>query len=792
MSACVLWVALLCACSTSRPPTTLPAAAAATKAAQPSELDLRLAYLKRRIKSARDQAHVPGMAVAVIRNGEIVLAEGFGTSDLASKTPVTRNTLFMVGSTTKAFTATVLGMLVDEGKLGWDDPLSKHVPLKLKTEGDRAATLRDALSHRTGFPRMTLLLFSNLSIEQIYGYVNKAKPSAKLGKKWQYNNIMYAAAGDASARIAKQPWPALVEEKLFRPLGMASATALLAEAQKTGKLSRGYSWNKTAKTYDLEAPRDIGATSPAGAIVANVHDMAKWIRFNMAGGTVDGKALISKAQLAEIHKSQMKMSDDATYGFGWVIKKWTGRDYLQHDGGIDGFHTSVGFLPKAGIGFVVLTNTSGNTMAIGTGVAVFEAMLTDAYKEKDAAAAEDLRPFLGKYLADFDPFDGKVFTVKKKNGKLAVDVPGQMLYELKAPDDKGRRYFAATDQIFVTFAVKDDKATTLELTQGGFRMEIWREGVEPEPDVRAKDVASLLGQYKATEKDGPAVTVRLHRGRLAIKVPKQPLYVLRPPADAESKKWIFRGNDKFFVVFDKKNELAITQPGKTTRAKRTGKVQRPLTLDELLRRRRHQQRRKALANMGRVVGSGTIALVNSGATASVTWTWSGARAWREDIKFDTSVSTTSVSSESGAWVASSFDEAKVLRGDQAVSLRVQHPLALHADWAEFFTDIKLRGMTSKHDKQVAAVALSTKGVPATTAYVDVKTGDVIAADIGRVDQPTLSVTFRNFRVVRGLRVPHLWEFEDQYFGKVVFKRSALKAKTQPRPDTFPPSPPTKR
>ena len=159
--------ALLLACSGPAPaPVTTPAPPAATTpapAATPSaaevaaaELAARLRYLEGQLEAERTGNHIPGMAVAVVKDGEVILARGFGLADMEKGTKATKETIFAIGSTTKAFTATVAGMVIDEGKLAWDDPLSKHTPLKLRVDGPQGqeATLRDALSHQTGFPRM--------------------------------------------------------------------------------------------------------------------------------------------------------------------------------------------------------------------------------------------------------------------------------------------------------------------------------------------------------------------------------------------------------------------------------------------------------------------------------------------------------------------------------------------------------------------------------------------------------------------------------------------------------------
>ncbi len=746
------------------------AAEAASKAA---EQKARFAYLEQRLEKLRKESHVPGMSVAVVKNGEVVFAKGFGLSNIDAKEPVTPETTFMVGSTTKAFTATVLGMLVDKGQVSWDDPLSKHLPLKLQVEGDREPTVRDALCHRTGFSRMTMLMLGKLSEDEIYGFASKAKATAKVGEKWQYNNVMYMAAGDVSARVAGVAWADLVAERIFKPLGMSSTTARLSEAKAAGALSSGYSWVEHRNEWKPEDPRDIGPASPAGAIVSSAVDMAKWMSFQLAGGAIDGKQLISKAALAEIHKPQMKISEsgESSYGLGWAIETWNGKRHLQHGGSIDGFGTGVGFLPDEGIAYVVLTNTSSNLAMGAAGPMALEALLTDIYKG-ESAEREDFAPYIGDYVADFSSFDGKTFKVMEKNGKLAVDVPGQMAFELKPPDAEGRRYFALTNEVFVTFAMDGDRAVALEMNQGGIKMEIWREGIEPPADVDMAVAGPLLGDY--TGDDSKVYSVQVHRGRLAVDVPGQMKFVLHPPKEG---KWRLRAKPEYYVVFDK-DAMVIHQDDKEIKAKRTGKAkpQAVVTLAKLNKVRRVAQRKRAIAGMGHAVSLATATLSSSGLTAKVTMRWTGFERWREDWDISSVSSISLASTKDSAWVAISFDADEQLQGKEILEQRINHPMALVGDWSALFDSIKVRGSDTVAGKAVAVVELKAGELEAVKAYVDIKTGDVVKATFPSLQGPLVTIEYSDFRRVRGVRIPFQWEFKNPVLGTVVVKRSSIKAR----------------
>ena len=162
------------------------------------------------------------------------------------------------------------------------------------------------------------------------------------------------------------------------------------------------------------------------------------------------------------------------YSLGWFVRDWNGKRYLEHGGNIDGFAANVGFLPDNGVGYVLLANVSSTPLQGGVGPLIFEALLTDAYKDSGSKKSdEDFTPLLGKYVADFGPFDDARFTVTEKNGNLAVDVPGQTVFELEPPDKDGKRKFKIAAEIAVSFELDESgKAIALTLYQGGLAFRV--------------------------------------------------------------------------------------------------------------------------------------------------------------------------------------------------------------------------------------------------------------------------------------------------------------------------------
>jgi CubicO group peptidase (beta-lactamase class C family) len=339
-----------------------------------STLEARLERLAAEIERNRIDQHAPGAAVAVVRRGEVIFARGFGLAKVAGKTPVTPETRFFIGSTTKAFTATLIGMLVDEGKMSWDDPVDKHLPyFKLavdsKDPADRA-TVRDLLSHRTGFPRMSMLSANGaLSPEEILRQASQAEPFSPFRQRFHYNNEQYLAAGWAAAAAGGRAWDELARSRILDPLGMKNTETSFRRASAMADLARGYTWHKETESLEETQWTDRGeisaldAIAPAGSISSTVLDMAKWLRFLLAKGEVNGRALIKAETLAETWTRQIAVNGSLGYGMGWMLRDGGGQRLILHEGNVPGYSALVALLPESELGVVVLVNQ--NTSLLG-------------------------------------------------------------------------------------------------------------------------------------------------------------------------------------------------------------------------------------------------------------------------------------------------------------------------------------------------------------------------------------------------------------------------------------------
>ncbi|MEM9555471.1 MAG: serine hydrolase [Acidobacteriota bacterium] len=323
------------------------------------------------IEEVIDQAiadfNVPGVGLAVVQGGEVVYAEGFGSRDLESELPMTADSLFAIGSTTKAMTATLLAMQVDEGKLDWDEPLIDAYPSFRLSDPMISArvTPRDLVTHRTGLPRHDLLWYNEdeMTRDEVIERFEHLELTADLRETFQYNNLMFLTAGHLAGRLDDGSWEESMRARLFAPLGMERSNFSVEMSKQDPDHALPYR-ETDDDTLERIPFRNIDLVGPAGSVNSSVREMSRWLLFNLNGGAVDGEPLIQSASLADLHSPHMTMSrpgPDArvaqrAYGMGWFVEVYRGHRRIQHGGGIDGFITTVQFFPDDDLGIVAFTN----------------------------------------------------------------------------------------------------------------------------------------------------------------------------------------------------------------------------------------------------------------------------------------------------------------------------------------------------------------------------------------------------------------------------------------------------
>ena len=322
------------------------------------------------VRSTMTTWKVPGLAVAIVKDGEVVFSQGFGLRDVEGTAAITPRTLFAIGSCTKAFTTMGLAILVDEGKLDWDAPVRNYLPAfqmhdPMATE---RMTPRDLVTHRSGLPRNDLVWYgSSLSRRELVDRLRYLEPNKDFRTVWQYQNLMYMTAGYLAGEIAGQSWEEFTRARILDPLGMSSSNFSVEQSQQQPDFSLPH---KEQRDAVVSIPfRDVGSVAPAGGINSSVTDMAQWLLLHLNKGKQGDVQIVSESQLAQMHAPQMVMPEItggrypelpnfAAYGLGWMVQPYRGHTLVQHGGGIDGFTSNVALLPSVNGGLVILSNIS--------------------------------------------------------------------------------------------------------------------------------------------------------------------------------------------------------------------------------------------------------------------------------------------------------------------------------------------------------------------------------------------------------------------------------------------------
>src|ERR1044072_2749636 len=283
-------------------PRSLAQVAAPSQAAQATaELEAKLAAIEKAVEEGRQKRGIPGLSLVIVKDDRVIYMKGLGHRDFERKVPVTPDTLFAIGSSSKAFTAMLVAMGADEGKISLDDSPKKFLPyFKLQDpEADAKITVRDLLSHSSGLNRTDLAWITGvLNREEVIRVAAQAKPTAKLREKWQYQNVMYSAAGECVAKAENSTWESLIRERIFKPLGMRGSNLNVADTLGSPDYSKGYNYDEDTKETRQLPMRDFPQVAAAGAINSNARDMAQWLRLMLGGGGVEGKRLVSGGSFA--------------------------------------------------------------------------------------------------------------------------------------------------------------------------------------------------------------------------------------------------------------------------------------------------------------------------------------------------------------------------------------------------------------------------------------------------------------------------------------------------------------
>lgn len=338
--------------------------------------DPRLAGLDAKFESLLADWKTPGFAVAIVEKNKVVYAKGFGYRDYENKIPVTPNTLFAIGSCTKSFTSSLLGILRNESKVDFDKSPELYLPgLKFfNKEMDNSITIKDLMCHRTGMPRhdYSWYFFPTDSRDTLMKRIQFQESSAGIREKYLYNNFMFMLQGLIVEKITGKSWDENILEKFFKPLGMSGSNMSIEALEKSEDAAKGYCLRSDSIIEKVDYYH-IRGMSPAGSINSSANDMAKWVITWINGGKFEGKELIPAAYVSEAISSQMvasaalpsKENPDlylSNYGLGWSLSSYRGHYQVHHGGAIDGFSALTAFFPSDSIGIIVLVNQDGSAV----------------------------------------------------------------------------------------------------------------------------------------------------------------------------------------------------------------------------------------------------------------------------------------------------------------------------------------------------------------------------------------------------------------------------------------------
>jgi CubicO group peptidase (beta-lactamase class C family) len=352
----------------------LPLTAVSAAAQQSAQRALPSADFDAYVATALKTFDAPGAAIAIVKDGKVVFAKGYGVKKVGSPAPIDTHTLFQIASNTKAFTTASLAMLVDEGKLKWDDPVTKYLPWFQLSDPyvTRELTVRDLITHRSGLGLGAgdlLWLHSNYSRDEVLHRIRYARVASSFRSRYAYDNVLYAAAGEVVAAASGKPWDAFVKERILQPLGMTGALTGVAELSPSADMASPYSMiDGREQLISLDS---VDVIAPAGGIIASVSDIAKWMIVQLDSGRVGNTRLWSAARTRDMWSGQTILPiapppapalapvtpNFSEYGLGWFLQDYRGHKIVTHTGGLGGMTSRTLLVPDARLGIVILTNS---------------------------------------------------------------------------------------------------------------------------------------------------------------------------------------------------------------------------------------------------------------------------------------------------------------------------------------------------------------------------------------------------------------------------------------------------
>jgi CubicO group peptidase (beta-lactamase class C family) len=337
------------------------------------DLDAKLKEIDEYAAKAGQDWKVPGFAIAIVKDDKVVFAKGYGVRELGKSEAVDKDTLFAIASNSKAFTSAALATLVDEGKLKWNDPVTKYLPWFQLYDPwvTRELTVQDLLSHRSGlatFGGDLLWYESNYPRAEIIRRIRFLKPTTSFRSRFGYQNIMFLTAGEIVPTVTGKSWDDYIRERFLVPLGMTRTTTSYKQLLATANIATPH--NEVDGKIRVIHYGNVDNAGGAAGINSSVAEMAQWLRLQLGRGTYEGKKFFSAARSREMWTPNTIVSGTSEqgekfnptvhfnlYGLGWSLNDYQGRKVVSHGGGLDGMISRVAMMPEENLGLVILSNS---------------------------------------------------------------------------------------------------------------------------------------------------------------------------------------------------------------------------------------------------------------------------------------------------------------------------------------------------------------------------------------------------------------------------------------------------
>ncbi len=559
--------------------------------------------LDKKLKQLQEATQTVGFSVAVVKGNEVIYAKGFGFSDLEKGHKVNENTLFPIGSTSKAFTTALLGIMEDEKGLKFTDSPRKYLP-ELEFYNDElnnTVTILDMVSHRTGLPRhdFSWYLFPSESKDTLLARIQYHEPFTGIREHWYYNNFMYLAQGLITEKLTGKSWEDNIRERFFKPLKMERSNLTIDELVEQDNVSKGYAL-QNFETNEVMPYYNIAAISPAGSINSSVSEMANWLKIWLNNGKLNDEQILPAKYVEKavnplmligggISDPQFPSQHLNSYGYAWFTSSYKGHYRLEHGGNIDGFSANVALFPSDKIGIVVLSNQNGSALPtlVRNAISdeVFDVEKTDwngYYKKRISKLKKQLKDkkqseedskvsattpshSLVEYTGKYSHKGYGSFQIELINDSLWANFTREKAFLGHVHYDVFKPYLISNNKIsnegigfnmnFLTNDLGDIESVKLKLEPTLEPLVFIRTPLELA--ISNDDLNKYVGQYILS---GAELSISIKADYLTLLVPGQPEYTLIPIKENEFSIKGITGYKAEFKMNDGKYNLVLHQP----------------------------------------------------------------------------------------------------------------------------------------------------------------------------------------------------------------------------------------